>query len=189
MASAQTRVANVGGTAGGTDVSASEKLPRPVQLSRPTKTNAPIPEASRPGSATRLSVIPLTPATSMIKNAPSTGEPSSVLIAAKLPADVIISAIGGASFFARLTVSAARPPPIAISGASPEHGAEAQCGQRCEGDAWELACSGRASAGLKAKCGRMPPLPGRYRMTKAVNRPHNTNQGTGHHAGAPLPKS
>ena len=55
----------------------------------------------------------------MIRNAPSTGEPSSVLIAAKLPADaMIVSAIGGASFFARCTVSAASPPPIAISGAS-----------------------------------------------------------------------
>ena len=43
------------------------------------------------------------------------GEPSSVLMAAKLPADaMIVSAIGGASFFTRCTASAARPPPIAI---------------------------------------------------------------------------
>ena len=90
MTSAQARVANVGGTAGGTDGSASEKVPRPVQLSRPTKTSAPMPEASRPGSATRLSVMPPIPATSMIRNAPSTGEPSRVLIAAKLPADAMI---------------------------------------------------------------------------------------------------
>ena len=42
-----------------------------------------------------------------------------MLIAAKLPADaMIIKAIGGASFFARWTVSAPSPPPIAISGAS-----------------------------------------------------------------------
>ena len=119
MTTAQAKVANVGGTAAGTEVSASEKLPRPVQLSRPTKTNAPTPEASRPGSATRLSVIPLSPATSMIRNAPSTGEPSSVLIAAKLPAEaMIIRAIGGASFLTRRTVSAPSPPPMAISGAS-----------------------------------------------------------------------
>ena len=59
------------------------------------------------------------PAASMIRKAPSSGEPSRVLIAAKLPADaMIVSAIGGASFFTRCTVSAARPPPIAISGAS-----------------------------------------------------------------------
>ena len=119
IASAQAIVATVGSTAGGTDVRASEKVPRPVQLSRPTKTRAPIPEARRPGSATRLNVAPLTPATSMIRNPPSNGEPRSVLIAAKLPADaMIVSAIGGASRFRRRTVSAASPPPMAISGDS-----------------------------------------------------------------------
>ena len=42
-----------------------------------------------------------------------------MLIAAKLPAEaMIVTAIGGASFFTRCTVSAARPPPMAISGAS-----------------------------------------------------------------------
>ena len=46
---AQSRVARVGSTPGGTVVSASEKVPRPVQLSRPRKTRAPMPEASRPG--------------------------------------------------------------------------------------------------------------------------------------------
>ena len=55
MANAQPMVASVGGTAGGTEGSASEKLPSPVQLSRPTKTSAPRPEASSraapPGSA------------------------------------------------------------------------------------------------------------------------------------------
>ena len=84
MTSAQPMVANVGGTPGGTDGSASEKVPRPVQLSKPTKTSAPMPEASKPGSATRLSAAPPIPATSMIRKAPSTGEPSSVLTAAKL---------------------------------------------------------------------------------------------------------
>ena len=59
------------------------------------------------------------PAASMIRNAPSSGEPSSVLMAAKLPAEaMMVSAIGGASFLIRRTVRAARPPPIAISGAS-----------------------------------------------------------------------
>jgi hypothetical protein len=112
-------VATVGSTAGGTDVRASEKSPRPVQLFRPMKTSAPMPEARSPGSATRLSIAPPTPAASMIKKAPRTGDPNSVLIAAKLPADaMIVRAIGGASFFTRCTVSAARPPPIAIKGAS-----------------------------------------------------------------------
>jgi predicted methyltransferase len=100
-------------------VNASEKSPRPVKESKPTKTSAPMPDASRPGNATRLSVAPPIPAASMIRNAPRMGEPSSVLTAAKLPADaMMVRAIGGASFFTRCTASAARPPPIAIKGAS-----------------------------------------------------------------------
>ncbi len=64
-------------------------------------------------------MTPLIPAASMIRKAPSSGEPSRVLIAAKLPADArTVAAIGGASFFARWMASAPRPPPIAISGAS-----------------------------------------------------------------------
>ena len=116
---AQASVATVGVTSGGTVVSAREKSPRPVQLSSPTNTIAPTPAASRPGRTTRLSLAPAIPAASMIRNAPSRGEPSSVLIAAKLPADaMMVTAIGGASFLSRCTTSAARPPPIAISGAS-----------------------------------------------------------------------
>ena len=119
MPSAQPIVAMVGSTWGGTVVSASEKSPRPVKESRPTKISAPMPDASRPGNATRLSVAPPIPAASMIRNAPRMGEPSSVLMAAKLPADaMMVRAIGGASFFTRCTASAARPPPIAIKGAS-----------------------------------------------------------------------
>ena len=119
MARAQAMVATVGSAAGGTVVRASEKSPRPVQLFRPTKTSAPTPEASSPGSATRLSVAPAMPAASMIRNAPSRGDPSNVLMAAKLPADaMIVRAIGGASFFTRCTVRAASPPPMAIRGAS-----------------------------------------------------------------------
>src|SRR4051794_9708500 len=72
-------VATVGSTLGGTVVRDSENSPRPVQLLRPTKTSAPIPDASRPGSATRLSVGPATPAVSMIRKAPSSGEPNRVL--------------------------------------------------------------------------------------------------------------
>jgi len=190
MAKAQPMVANVGVTAGGTVVRASEKLPRPVQLSKPMKTSAPMPEASRPGSATKLSVIPPIPAASMIKNAPSTGEPSSVLIAAKLPADaMIVRAIGGASFFARRTVSAARPPPIAIRGAS---GPSTAPRLSVVSAASEMVRSSPPVGGpppaLNPKAGECPPLPGRYRMVNPVSSPHSTNQGTGHQAGAASPK-
>ncbi len=191
ITSAHPRVPNVGGTPGGTDDRASEKVPSPVQLSRPIKTSAPNPEASRPGNATRLSVIPPIPAASMIKNAPRTGEPSSVLIAAKLPADaMIVSAIGGASFLIRRTVKAARPPPIAINGASGPSTAPrlsvvsaARMMQMSSGPV------GGPPPVLNPKAGEWPPLPGRYRMVSPVNSPHSTNQGTGHHAGAAPPRS
>ncbi len=126
-------------------VSASEKSPSPVQLSRPMNTIAPTPAASRPGSATRLRVAPAIPAASMIRNAPRSGDPSSVLIAAKLPADaMIVTAIGGASFLSRCTTRAARPPPIAMSGAS---GPSTAPSARVVSDARMIAGSSRSTGG------------------------------------------
>ena len=46
----------------------------------------PTPAASRPGTSTTPSIAPPSPATSISRNAPTMGDPSSVLIAAKLPA-------------------------------------------------------------------------------------------------------
>ena len=65
---------------------ASENVPSPVQWPRPVNTRAPTPAASRPGSSTSSSVALLRPAASISRNAPTSGEPSSVLMAAKLPA-------------------------------------------------------------------------------------------------------
>jgi hypothetical protein len=159
---AHAKLANVGDSAGGTECRTSEKVPRPVHWPRPTKTNAPMPEASRPGNITRLSVIPPIPAISMIRKAASTGEPSSVLIAAKLPADaMIITAIGGASFFARRTVNAASPAPIAISGAS---GPSTAPRPSVVNAASAMPGSSRPVNGappvLKPNAGEWPPLPG-----------------------------
>src|SRR5829696_2930682 len=185
MTTAHPSEPNVGGTAGGRSGNASEKVPRPLHLSRPTNTSAPMPEASRPGSATRLRVMPPIPATSMIRNAPSTGDPSSVLIAAKLPADaMIVMAIGGASFFTKCTVNAASPPPIAISGASgpstaPRLSVVNAARMRPGSSAWE----GGPPPVVNPKAGEWPPLPGRYRMVNPVNSPHRSNHGTGHQAG------
>jgi hypothetical protein len=122
-----------------------------------------MPEASKPGSATRLSVRPPTPATSMIRKAPSMGEPSSVLIAAKLPADaMIIRAIGGASFLASRTVSAASPPPMAIKGAS---GPSTAPRLSVVSAARTMPGSSRPVAGpppaTKPNAGEWPALPGR----------------------------
>ena len=148
-----------------------------------------MPEASKPGSVTKLSVIPPIPATSMIRKAPSTGEPSSVLMAAKLPADaMIICAVGGASFLARRTVSAASPPPIATRGASGPTTAPRLSVAKA---AKAMPGSSRPAAGpppaVKPSAGEWPPLPGRYRMANAVNNPHSTSQGSGHQAGVGLP--
>ena len=52
---------------------AKEKLPSPVQLSRPTKISAPMPAASRPGRSTTLIVVPARPAASMSRKAPVIG--------------------------------------------------------------------------------------------------------------------
>ena len=175
---------------GGTDCKASEKVPRPVQLPSPTKTSAPIPEASRPGKTIRLSVIPPIPAVSMIRNAPSTGEPNKVLIAAKLPAAVIIViAVGDGSFLVLRTVNAARPPAIAISGAS---GPSTAPRPRVASAARTTPPSSRPLNGpppvWSPNAGECPPLPGKYRIASAVNTPLSTNHGMGHHAGAD-PKS
>ena len=162
-ATAHSSDASVGGTPGGTVVSASEKLPSPVQASIPTKTRAPMPDARRPGSATRLSVAPAMPAASMMRKAPSRGEPSNVLTAAKLPADaMIVTAIGGASFFARRTVRAASPPPIAMSGAS---GPSTAPRLSVAIEASTMPGRSRLAAGpppaLKPRAGEWPAVPGR----------------------------
>ena len=112
-----------------------------------------MPDASRPGNATRLSVMPPIPAASMIRNAPSTGEPSSVLIAAKLPADAMtVMAIGGASFLARRTVSAPSPPPIAMRGASgPSTAPRLSVVSAARAMAGSSRPVGRTTAGLEAQ--------------------------------------
>ncbi len=141
----------VGWTPGGTVVSASENVPRPVQASSPTKTSAPMPEASRPGSATRLRVAPAMPAASMMRKAPSSGEPSSVLTAAKLPADaMIVTAIGGASRLGQAHGQGRQP---AADGDErrlrAEDRPEPERGERGEHDAGEVAAGRRAPSRLE----------------------------------------
>ena len=60
------------------------------------------PAASRPGTSTTPSIGPPSPAASISRNAPTSGEPRSVLIAAKLPAaPITATAFAGASFLRR----------------------------------------------------------------------------------------
>ena len=110
-----------------------------------------------------------------------------MLIAAKLPADAMtVWAIGGASLFARRTVSAARPPPMAIRGASGPRTAPrlsvVKAARMMPGSSLE---TGGPPSAWNPNAGECPPLPGRYRMVSPVSSPHRTNHGTGHHAGAP----
>ena len=114
---------------------ASEKVPSPVRLSRPMKISEPMPAASSPGISTRPSIGPPSPVASMSRNAPTMGDPSSVLMAAKLPADAITAfAWSGTSRLAMRTDSAASPPPIRISGISgPSTSAEASASRATRG--------------------------------------------------------
>ena len=81
--------------------------------------SVPTPAASRPGTSTTPSIGPPSPAVSSSRKAPRSGEPSSELIAAKLPAAAItVAARSGASRAARRTASTPSPLPIRISGAS-----------------------------------------------------------------------
>ena len=117
--SAQRNSAPSGGPTGGMLGTASENVPKPVQASSPTKMSEPTPAASRPGTSTTPSKAPPSPDTSIIRNAPTMGDPSSVLMAAKLPAaPITMLARAGASRLIRCTASTPRPLPMAISGAS-----------------------------------------------------------------------
>ena len=98
---------------------AREKVPNPVRESSPTKMRVPTPAASRPGTRMRPSKGPPSPEASINRKAPRMGEPSRVLMAAKLPAEAMtMAAVGGASRLARWTASMPNPPPMAMSGAS-----------------------------------------------------------------------
>ena len=98
---------------------AREKVPRPVQAFSPMKMSEPMPAASRPGTSTSPSIGPPSPDASISRNAPMMGEPSSVLMAAKLPAEARTAAAwSGTSRRAARRASTTSPPPMAMRGAS-----------------------------------------------------------------------
>ena len=65
---------------------ASENVPSPVQASRPTNTSEPTRPTSSSGTSTTCIIAPPRPEASIRRNAPVKGDPSNVLMAAKLPA-------------------------------------------------------------------------------------------------------
>ncbi len=104
------------------------------------------------------------PAASMMRKAPSSGEPSSVLTAAKLPADaIIVAAIGGASRFARCTVRAAEPATDRDEWRlGPQDRPEPEGEQGREHDAGQVAPGGGSAARCwKPRAGECPAVPGR----------------------------
>ena len=146
--------------------------------------SAPMPDASRPGTSSTLSIPPPIPETSISKKAPTIGEPSRVEMAAKLPeAPMTSAAIGGASRLTRWTQSTPSPPPIRTSGAS---GPRTIPRLRVISDAATMPNSsigGGLPAFLKPSAGEWPPWPGRNSIEQATSRPASAVIGTGHQFG------
>ena len=121
-----------------------------------------MPAASSPGTSTIPISAPPSPPASIIRNAPAIGEPSSVEIAAKLPAAPITTlAIWGASRLMRCTASTPIPLPIAISGAS---GPSTTPRLRVAKEARMMPGSSIGCTGppvLKPSAGLWPDVPGR----------------------------
>ena len=170
--------------AGGMSGTASEKVPKPVQLSSPMKISEPTPAASSPGASTTPSIGPPIPATSIIRNAAGRGEPRSVLIAAKLPAAPITTlAISGASRLTRWTARTPRPLPIAIRGAS---GPRTTPRLSVANEAMTIPGSSIGGTGpddLNPSAGLCPAVPGRCRIVSATSRPLSASSGIGHQTG------
>ena len=105
---------------------------------------------------------PPIPLASMSRNAPTSGEPRSVLIAAKLPAaPITVTAVSGASRFSSRTASTPIPLPTAISGAS---GPSTTPRLSVANDARMTPGSSIGSTGPPAtnpSAGLCPPVPGR----------------------------
>ena len=127
---------------------------------------------------------PPMPDASISRNAAGSGEPNSVLMAAKLPAAPITRlAWAGASRLASCTASTPRPPPIAISGASGPsttprlsvaNAASAMPGR-------SIGCT--MPPVFSPSAGEWPPVPGRYRSVAPTASPLSASSGSGHHRG------
>ena len=114
------------------------------------------------------------------------GEPNSVLMAAKLPAEAMtMAAVGGASLLASLTANMPSPPPMAMSGAS---GPRTTPRLRVASAATITPGSSigvGAPPALNPSAGTWPPVPGRYLMVNPTSRPDRARRGSGHHTGVP----
>ena len=147
--------------------------------------SVPMPAASRPGTSTRPSIGPPRPEASSSRNAPISGEPSSELIAAKLPAAAITAAaLGGASAAASATASTPSPLPMRISGASGPSTAPKPSVASAASSTPGSSIGGSGPPALKPSAGEWPPMPGRCRIASATSSPESASSGSGHHTGA-----
>ena len=124
--------------------------------SRPRKISAPMPAESSPGTSTTPSIGPPSPAASSSRNAPSSGDPNSALIAAKLPA-VAITVLACGGRVARGEAHREHAEPAADRDQRrlrAEHRAERERGERGEEDARQLD-RGQRAAGLEPVGGRV----------------------------------
>ena len=101
------------------------------------------------------------PDASSSRKAPISGEPSSELIAAKLPvADIIAAAAGGASRVASFIASTPSPLPIAISGASGPSTAPNTSVASAANTTPGSSTGGSGAPVWKPSAGEWPPVPG-----------------------------
>ena len=122
-----------------------------------------MPAASRPGTSTSAIIAPPSPEASIRRNAPSRGDPSSELTAAKLPAAPSTALIcSGGSRLTIRTAPAASPPPSARRGASGPRTAPKQSVARAAAKMPGSSMGVGAPVGLNPAVGSWPPCPGRY---------------------------
>ena len=162
MTRAQPNSAPVGCPIWGRPGMAREKVPWPVQESKPRKIREPMPAAKRPGTSTTPSMGPLSPDASMSKKAPLRGEPSRVLMAEKLPAAATtLRLCSGRSFFRVRTHPSGQPTAYGNKGRlGTDHRAESQAGQGCQHHPGQLD-PGRWAVHGETVSRRMPTPPGK----------------------------
>ena len=155
------------------------------------KTSEPIPAARSPGASISEVIAPPMPAISMRRKAAGSGDPSRVLIAAKLPAaPMSATACDGASRLSSRTAPAASPPPSAIRGASgPRTAPNPSVTSAARATPTSSTGVGTPRPARNPSAGVSPPWPGRYLTVRATSTPPATRTGTGHHAGEPRPRA
>ena len=128
-------------------------------------------------------MAPPRPAASMMITAPTTGEPKSDEIAAKLPAAAIIpSACWGTSFLTSRIARIPRPTPSAISGASGPSTSPRPTVARAASSTpgRSIGCVGVPPT-ARPSAGTWPPRPGSRLIAKATSVPARASHGSGHH--------